>query len=83
MLSGFSVDDVGTPSSVVGKSLISTFPLFPLFPLLLPFPLVGSSTAVPLKTTGDGALVVTGFEFRLVLTGLGGGSSCCCKEWHF
>ena len=73
LLSGFTVDEVGTPSSAIGKSLISTFPLFPLFPLLLPFRLIGSSTAVPLKTTGAGVIFVTGFEFKLVLTGLGGG----------
>ena len=73
-LSGFSFTDVGTPSSFDGKSLISTFPVFPLFPLLLPFPLIGSSTAVPLKTTGAGIMVVTGFDFKLVLTGLGGGA---------
>ena len=67
LLSNFFVG-VGTSSSLLGKSLISGFPLVP-FPLL-PFPC--SSTAVPLKTTGVTSFV-TGLGFKLVLTGSGGG----------
>ena len=56
-----------------GKSLISAFPLVLVLTSV-------SSTVVPLKTTGGTGTVVmaaaSGSDFKLVLTGFGGGGGC-------
>ena len=60
--------------SSLGKSLISAFPL-----VLVVLTSV-SSTDVPLKTTGGTGTGVmaaaSGSDFKLVLTGFGGGGGC-------